>query len=368
MEEYILRLKQLSSNFSYEAFIDLLKEIDSQIISGNITYLGTEFVRHFDYITNFTRDTYVLENNQLGSLGHFLLETTLLEKREISPTTAICFFLEQKKKLGFENICNEISFDAQGKTIMYIDDSKNNGLLSINCKYFKNLEATTDERNYEMMWAILHELAHVYQYTRTEETDNVFDKLVYYDYQQLKNLQQYGTAYSDDYRAHQAFISEVMADEQADVFMLDLCGKHPEYFTADLIEKKKLVYKNKKYNKNNLGYITEFNPRAQELYYMWDLKDYLAQSIDDFDNQSQAYPQGVYSTILSKNKEILIRADEICEKRKPLIEKLEMQGISERSSDKYYSIFLNTLYSFDGETIVLENDLEKNNQEFNFYK
>ena len=43
MEEYILRLKQLSSNFSYEAFIDLLKEIDSQIISGNIKYIKIIF-------------------------------------------------------------------------------------------------------------------------------------------------------------------------------------------------------------------------------------------------------------------------------------------------------------------------------------
>lgn len=42
---------------------------------------------------------------------------------------------------------------------------------------FKN----SDKFNYEIMHDLLHELTHVYQKTRTETSDNIFDKLVFLD-------------------------------------------------------------------------------------------------------------------------------------------------------------------------------------------
>ena len=39
-------------------------------------------------------------------------------------------------------------------------------------------DKNVDEYNYDMMFDILHELTHVYQLTRTEQTNNSIDKLV----------------------------------------------------------------------------------------------------------------------------------------------------------------------------------------------
>ena len=367
MEEYKNRLKELISNFSYEEFIGLVNEIDQLVITGKLKHFDSEFIYYFDQITSFTNESYLIDNNQPGTLGHMLLETTLLEKRKISPTTAICFFLEQKKNIGLDNLCNDVSFYDMENSAMYIDDRINNGLLNININYFETLESSIDSNNFRMMWMLLHELTHVYQYTRAEQTENVFDKLAYYDYQQLKNLQQFGNGYNTVLRIHQSFLSEFMADEQAHVFMLNLGNKHPEYFNTELLKNHQEYYQNRKQGFRN---IDDYDPREVEAAYISEIKGYLTEAIEDFDEQVKGYSNNpeFLRQLISQWSEIVVRADQISEKRQPLIEKLRMQGISEKSSDKNYSIYLNSLYSFDGDNITLDSSFEKNEQEVNFYK
>ena len=42
-------------------------------------------------------------------------------------------------------------------------------------------------------------------------------------------------------------------------------------------------------------------------------------------------------------------------------QQLQMQGISEKGWDNYYSIYLNSLYQFDGEKIIIANELQNKN-------
>lgn len=235
MEIYITKLKNLTSNFSYQEFISLMKEIDSEIINGSIKELNPEFVYYFYQIISMVNDNYKIEDGQLGTLGHMLVENALLDKKKITPILAICFYLEQKHDLGFDKIFNKISFYEQDNCSAFINDENDN--FNINWKVQDRFGEDVDRYNYEMMKVILHELTHVYQATRIEDTTSVFDKLTFYDYHQLKNLQ-HGMNYGSSQLMHDSYLSEFMADENAYVYMLNLAERHPEYFNANLIQEK----------------------------------------------------------------------------------------------------------------------------------
>ena len=63
--------------------------------------------------------------------------------------------------------------------------------------------------------------------------------------------------------------------------------------------------------------------------------------------------------IINTDEKILTKAQEIDMKRQPLIEQLQMQGISEKGNDSYYNIFLQTLYHFNGQSLILNNEIIK---------
>lgn len=340
MNKYTNILKSLLNDFSYQRFTSLLKEIDCEIINNNIHNFDSEFMYYFKQIIGMVNDQYLVDDKP-GTLGHMLIENSLLNKERLSPTLVMCFFLEQKKMLGLDDCCNTINFanlnggNYNMKITQYHETGKTD--LSINWKHFADLKKNTDEYNYEMMWTILHELTHVYQSTRTEDTENAFDKIVYYDYQKSSTLINNGGVNSNMF-FHQALLSEFMADEQAHVFMLHLAQKHPEYFNPELIQQKLMTYQNRK-----SGVYGDYgaDPRKAFSTLIFEIKK-------TFENYSNTHPMRI----------MLAQIEELEQKSLQLITELQMQGISEKGYDCYYNIYLKSLCQFDGENIILNNEMQ----------
>lgn len=352
MEQYLAKLKDLKEHFSYSEFISFMEQLDFEIINGNINFLSEEFIYYFNQIISMVNDNYLIDNNEFGTLGHMLLENALIEKKKITPTLSMCFYLEQKQKLGLDNIFNNVSFYEKKNSDMFIDDE--NQTFNINFKLLNNMSNDVDKYNYYTMTSILHEITHIYQVTRSENTENVFDKLALYDYQQLKNLQQ-GMDYGSSRTLHDAYISEFMADEQALVFMLNLSQQHPEYFNDDLIQTKQIEYQKRKTGGyGNYG----FNPRQAETFLIQENKALLEEIKNNYDQAVRDMGSEHVSWLIDTNEQMIATFEEIDKKRKPLIEQLKMQGISEQGYDSYYNIYLKSLYQYDGNQIIL-NDQEK---------
>lgn len=343
MEIYVARIKELMKDFSYYDFISLLKELDKGIINGDIHHINPEFVYYFSQIISMVNDKYIVDGKE-GTLGHMLIENALLNKEKLTPTLAMCFFLEQKANLGLDDICNEFKFTSlQRGTRMMITHyhDTDHADITINWESYTDPKKSADEHNYGMMFDILHELTHVYQLSRTEEAENPFDKLAYYDYQKDNFLIMNG-GNNEHSLFHQALLSEFMADEQAHVFMLQLAQTHPEYFNDNLIEEKKKEYQ---FRKTDTSYNYGNNPR--EAY---------AELISDMKKINERYLNG---PSLGRVKKVFERIEEFNEKSEPLITELQKQGISEKGQDSYYNIYLKSLYRFDGQNIVLNDAGQK---------
>lgn len=353
MEKYISMIKELTTNFSFQDFISLINSLDKEIINGNIKELNSEFIYYYYQIISMVNDNYKIDDDKLGTLGHMLVENALLEKKKITPTLAVCFFLEKKHDLEFDQIFNKISFYEQEGCSAFINDENDN--FNINWQVQDRFGEDVDRYNYEMMKVILHELTHIYQATRTEETTNIFDKLVFYDYQQLKNLQNVMN-YSLDRLIHDSFISEFMAEENALVYMLNLAQQHPEFFNNELIQTKISEYQARK--KGNFGEVGN-NPRKAEEKIIQLCKDNLEYTRNNYEKQVRF--NGIEHTtwIINTNEKMLANYEEIDKKRNPLIAQLQAQGISEKENDSYYNIYLKTLYQFDGQSIILNSNVQE---------
>lgn len=338
MNKYTSKLKEMSTNFSYDQFVELLKEIDIEVIDGNICDFDQEFIHYFTQVTNLAIDNYIVDGEP-GTVGHMLVENALINKERLTPTLAMYFFLEQKRNLELENVCNNISFsNIKAPYHMMICRDNDTGNLNFNINYYHCEErakrAETDTYNYILMTEILHELAHVYQMTRTEQSPNLFERLVYYDSKQLDILSTLDV-YPNQF-FHQAVIGEFMADEQAHVFMLHLSQNHPEYFNSKLINQKQIAYQKRKIGHTgpygNLG----SNPR--EAY---------SELLDGLNESAIQIPTCDFL------KPLLEEIENLRQKSQPIIEDLQAQGFSERGCDIYYNIFEKFFYSFDGKQIVI---------------
>ena len=139
LETYILRIKEMANNFSYHQFIDLIKELDNEIVNGNISYLNPEFIHYFKQITSMVNDQYLVDDKP-GTLGHMLVENALLNKERLTPTLVMCFILEQKENIGLDNVCNEMNFSHLNNDNyrMMITDYHNTGrsTFSINLGHY----------------------------------------------------------------------------------------------------------------------------------------------------------------------------------------------------------------------------------------
>ena len=343
MDKYTDALKDIVNNFSYSHFIDFLKEVDVEILNGNISDLEPVFINYFSQVISLVNNQYIADDKP-STLGHMLVENALLNKERLSPMLLVCFFLEQKANLDLDTICNEIHFSHLNENCyrMMITNNYDNGNvnISINWTHYSKQKETVDECNYDIMFDILHELTHVYQLTRTEQTENIFDKLTYYDYQKDCILIKNG-GNNENVFFHQALLSEFMADEQAYVFMLQLAKKHPEYFNTDLIQNKQ-----NEYQKRKNGTYGEYGANPREAF---------AGLISDIRKMYEDYPNERSVAFI---KPMLEEIEILNQKSKPLIIQLQLQGISEKAWDSSYSIYLKSLYQFDGKDIVMANDLQ----------
>ena len=338
MNEYIDILKELLINFSYERFVNLLKEIDIKLIDSG-TVFGEEFLFYFNQLINFTNDDYIIDGKSC-TLGHKLVEDTLLNKKKITPSILLCFYLEQKNKIGLENFCNEVVFGVtrhMASTNFRMAVVKINNInqsymcINHNNSFYKRLEENIDEYNYQVLNDILHELTHVYQLSRSKNKGNIFDRLARYDYD-IGGILNDNNVNCVNPMFHESLVCEFMAQEQARVYLLKIALDHPEYFNSNLTKKER-----ENYSKIRLGiHEGTFNE------YLYDVRVRFDVLLSDIKKYNQ-----------EKVTEVLDKIDILRKESQPLIEQLKREGISERMEDNYYSIFLKSLYHFDGKDIIL---------------
>lgn len=338
MSEYVAKLKELYNNFSYLGFLDLLKELDKKIINGSI--LDSEFVYYFKQIMDFVNDKYLVDGQHI-TLGNMLLDKVLTSDEKITPTLLIYFYLDKKKSLGLEKYCNLVKITDNGlfdMCITSLEESITPDLFQINWLSYEKLNLSNEQFNYKIMHDVIHELTHVYQGTRKEDSDNLFDKLVFYD-AKINDIiirKIFGGSNSGNIVLHDSLLTEYMANETADVYMIEFAKKN-SYFSNELIQKKLNYYQRKK---SNVFYMYPRHSFEDLLVYIRNTYDYLL---------------GDTSSI----QPILDEIENIKTQSLPIIEQLKSQGISENYTDNYYNIFLDSSYSFDGENIVMNDKYVK---------
>lgn len=340
MNEYISVLKELLVNFSYKKFVDLLKEIDKKLANSSEVF-GEEFLFYFNQLINLVNDNYIVDGEP-GTLGHKLVEDALLNKEKLTPSLLLCFFLEQKNRIGLEDYCNEVVFgitrhmadvDFRMAVVHLNDIERSYMCINRNNRVYKSLEGDVDKYNYRMLWDILHELTHVYQLSKSKDKGTAFERLARYDYE-IGGILNDNNANPANPMFHESLVCEFMANEQARVYLLNIAQKYPKYFNFELIQNERESYFNAR---NGM-----FNGKFDE--FMYDVRFRFETLISDM----KEFNQGD-----SKAMEILDRIDLLRKEAQPLIEELKRDGISERMEDNYYSIFLESLYHFDGNEIVL---------------
>lgn len=326
LETYILRIKEIANNFSYHHFISFLKELDNEIMNGNIKEIGPEFLNYFNQIMGLVNDQYIVDN-KLGTLGHMLVENTLVSKQRISPTLMMYFYLEQKNNLGLNNTYNNIKF-TDNKEVDTMGVSIGTPFtLKLNLDYLKK-DDEVDNYNYEIMEGLLHEIIHIYQYSIPKNTENLFDKLTYYDIECYLAIFKY---LSDTERniIYSSILSEFMANEQARTYMLKIAENHPEYFNEELIGQKRIQYIKERKSAPR----QQFSETLGVLRFMY--RDKMHEIQPFFDSLGH---------ILTESRKIE--------------EQLKIQGFSEDINYNYYNIFSNDFYQFDGKKIIINNDLQ----------
>lgn len=340
MEEFVSILKKLTIDFSYNQFLEVLRDIDSGVNNQKITYFDAEFIDYFKKIIRIADNECLIDNNH-SELGHRLVENVLLNKKRLTPTLVLCFLLEQKEKLGLDDICNEFEFIApEGIDYDYrmvVVNYRNTGRVIININwqnhYVKSIKSV-DEYNYDLMHDLLHELTHVYQLSRHEQTENTFDKLMLYDYE-MEGILIRNSGYISYPLFHEDFVPEYMADEEADVFLFDFAKNNPGYFNDELVNRKKREYK---FKKSRIFDKSLYDPRKRFHELLCNMRE---------------------ANVKNKKAIAVLDTIEIIKKKTlPLIEILQKQGISEKSLDMYYNIYLKTLYKFDGENIIYINNAQ----------
>lgn len=342
MDEYIAKLENLLNNFSYQELNNLLKELDTDILEGKIHEVDSKFLRLFEQVMNLADDKNV-------TFGHTLVENSLVNKKKLTPTLMMYYYLEQKGKIGLESSYNKVLFSRSDGFKMAAQKGEDIGeLIEINLNAYERI-TDIDEFNYEIMHDLIHETTHVYQDTRSEFSEDLFERLVYYDKKCMDITTNgiLGGTNGGNAIVHESFVSEFMADEQADSYMLRISREHPEYFNSTLIKNRMDYYQNKRAGKGMEFYA---NPRAM-----------FAETI--------GYLKDTYRRIIGKGsleaiQPVLDEIEIIKQKSKPIIEQLKSQGISENPSDNYYNIFLDCMYHFDGQEIVII-DETKEKDEYN---
>lgn len=340
MDKYINAFKNLTNNFSYYQFIDLLKEFDNEIVIGKNATLTPEVIYYFRQIIFMINDNYII-GHKPGTLGHKLVEDALITKQKLTPSLALCYLLEQMEKLDLTSACDSFVITHQKsrgwrmKVVDYHDHGNRD--ININWSRYSDPNKNVDEHNYRIMFDILHEVTHVYQSTRAEQTNNPFDMLAYYDYKQASILIDNGGVTTNIY-FHQALLSEFMADEQAYVYLAHISRKHPEYFNPDLIQKIQLEYQKRK-NGTYGTYGT--NPRAAFSALLSDIR--------------KTYEENKMEPSIAFIKPMLEEIEQLNKNAQPIIKELQAMGISEKSCDHYYNIYLESLYHFDGKNIIFNN-------------
>lgn len=336
MEQYTLKIKNLINNFSFQELENLLIEIDNEILSRKINRIDEEFLYYFEIIMSFISDNNII-NKEYIELGHMLLDKQLKERKKIGPTLLIYFYLEQKRKIGLSNHCNNIIIDNFEFYMGITQQDDGHNQLKINLGLFKKEYKTIEEYNYFMLQIILHEIVHIYQNTRNKNSDDLFEQIVFYDNLCIEIIiRNILGGVSGAGVVHDSLICEFMAEENADIYMFEIAKNNPEYFSKELIERKKIAYKQKK-NSDILMYNI---PRI---------------AFEEFLEYSKNIYRGIGIETYEEMKPIFEQIEEILKIIKPLVEKLKEQGISEDVKRyNYYNIYLDQYYHYDGQEIIFE--------------
>lgn len=343
MKEYIEELKKLNENFSYHDFINLLNKIDIDFLNKNFTEVNNEFLYYFNNLMNLINDKFMVDGKHI-TLGNMLIENKLLNKERITPTLLMYLYSDKKRSIGLEEYANKIKINQNNGPSAGLTQS-DSGVplyLQININFLNQKNISVDEYNYNLIQTILHEIVHVYQATRKENSNNLLDRVTYYDDQIsiiiIKELLQ---GDNSGFYIHEHQLIENIAEETAQVYMLHTYGKRPDLFNQELLDHKKELYISRK------NEVTYQYPRKSQEYILQVILDIFKHSFSDS------------KQMMTKIENIFNKINEIKKKQKPLLEQLKEQEISENFDDSYYNIYLKSYYQFDGKNIVIQNETKK---------
>lgn len=229
-------LKKLSELTNKEASLneiqDFLYELDSIMISISVNIFDEKFLLPF----------YSLLNRRKGSstIGEFFLNKYLINKEKITPSLIMYFYLKQKDELGFKETYNR--FEIGTHDIAYTEHYEAKYMYLNYLSYYKKYN-DAEEFNYQCMEDVIHEITHIYQFSISPDTKDIYEMLIYNDIQ-LWELSKKSKILNYE-GLHDTYAIEHHANIFSRHYMINYANKHPELFNSNFIKRKQEKFEKK---------------------------------------------------------------------------------------------------------------------------
>lgn len=242
-EIYINILKQakelLSKEVSLEEIQEFLRIIDDISYNLKLIEFEEDFLIIFYEIMN-------KKINDTTSLGDFILNDSLEKIINLPPSLLIYFYLKEKDKLGFKDSYNKFKICSVDSECLAYTDHDDDKHMFFNFNKYKKDHPDSEEHNYECMEAIMHEIAHIYQFSISPDTEDVYEMLIYHDRQVFDFCRK--SKLIGYMGLHDYYAIENYANNFSKQFIINLAKTNPNYFNENIIMRKKdelLKYSNK---------------------------------------------------------------------------------------------------------------------------
>lgn len=209
--------KLISGNSSIKEIQVFLIDVDSAVASMSIRVFDDDFLLSFYSLLE--------TKTEKSTIGDELFNNCLESKEKLSPSLLMYFYLKQKDILGFKYTYNRFKIGTSGIAYTAHEDDKH---IYYNFNYHWQKYTRPDVFNYQCMEDIMHELVHIYQFSISSNTEDMYEKLICNDREIFllsidSGILNYGAS-------HDYYLIEYQANVCSRHFMTNFARNNPNYF------------------------------------------------------------------------------------------------------------------------------------------
>lgn len=236
-KELLEKLKSLiDGNKNIKEIQEFLSDLDLIMSNMSVKVFDEDFLLPFYSLLE--------TKTEKSTIGEVLFNQYLSNHKELSPSLLVYFYLKQKDNFGFKDIYNKFKIATSGAASTYHYDDKN---IEFNFQYYWKNYGEADEFNYMCMENIIHEIVHIYQFSISPNSEDMYERLIYND-RRIWELSIDSGILNYGY-LHDEYLIEHHANIWSKHFMICFAKNNPSYFNGILLKAKQEEFM-KKVNRN----------------------------------------------------------------------------------------------------------------------